>query len=111
VLFSKMSGATVYGTDNKDIGSIDNVVLDQNGRIAAVVIKSGGFLGIGGKTIAVAMKDLKMSTDKNGKPRFTTDMTKNQLKSAQTYNLSPPKNTASGSSAPPAGGHPTTTHR
>jgi PRC-barrel domain len=97
-----MDGATVYGKNNKDIGKIDEVVLDKSGKIAAVVVKHGGFLGLGGKDVAVAMNDLKVSTDNNGKPRFTLDMTENQLKSAQNYNLSAPKqNTASGSSTPP----------
>ncbi|MGE5271731.1 MAG: PRC-barrel domain-containing protein [Thiohalocapsa sp.] len=101
--FTDMNGAAVYGRDNKDIGKIDEVVLDPSGKVAAVVIKNGGFLGIGGKDVAVAMNDLKVSTDKNDKLRFTLDMTENQLKSAQAYELNPPKpNTATGSSTPPA---------
>ena len=101
--FSEMNGETVYGRDNKDIGKIDEVVLDPNGKVAAVAIKHGGFLGLGGKDIAVAMNQLKVSTDKDGKPRFTLDMTENQLKSAQAYELDRSKtNTATGSSTPPA---------
>lgn len=110
VLFSKMNGATVYDTANKSVGDINNVVLDQDGRVAAVVIKRGGFLGIGGKTIAVGMNDLKMSTGKDGTLRFTVDKTQQQLKSAQNYSLKPPKSAASGSSAPPAS-HPATGRR
>lgn len=104
MLFSKMNGATVYDTENKDIGDINNVVLDKDGKVAAVVIKSGGFVGIGGKTIAVGMNDLKMTTDKDGKLKFTLAMIKAQVDTAQTYDVNPPK-TATGSSTPPAG-HP-----
>lgn len=102
VLFSKMNGATVYDSQNKDIGDINNVVLDKDGKVAAVVIKSGGFAGIGGKTIAVAMNDLKMTTDNNGKPKFALNKTKAQLDAAQTYDANPPS-TATGSTNPPAG--------
>lgn len=102
--FSDMNGATVYSRDDKDIGKIDEVVLAPDGKVAAVVIKNGGFLGIGGKDVAVAMNDLQVSNDKNGTPRFTLDMTENQLKSAQAYELNPPtkETTATGSSTPPA---------
>jgi sporulation protein YlmC with PRC-barrel domain len=103
--FSQMNGATVYGPNDKSVGDINNVVLDPNGRVAAVVIKIGGFLGIGGKTAAVAMKEIRVAPGKDGKLRFTVDMTQQQLKSAQAYDLTPPHSapaTASGSSAPPA---------
>jgi sporulation protein YlmC with PRC-barrel domain len=99
--FADMNGATIYDNQNNDVGDINNVVLDRDGRVAAVVVKTGGFIGIGGKTVAVRMSDFKVTTDKNGKPRFTLDMTKNQLKSAQAYDLTPPKTAASGGSAPP----------
>jgi sporulation protein YlmC with PRC-barrel domain len=96
-----MSGAPVYDAQNKNVGDINNVVLDPEGRVAAVAIKTGAFIGIGGKTIAIKLSDLKVTTDANGKPRFTLDMTQDQLKSAQAYDLSPPPNTASGSSNAP----------
>ena len=41
MLFSKMNGAAVYDEQNKQIGDISNVVLDPNGKVAAVLIKSG----------------------------------------------------------------------
>ena len=100
--FTDMNGATVYDPQNNSIGDINNVVLDRDGKVAAVVIKTGAFLGIGGKTVAVGMNDLKVASGDNGKPRFTLDMTKDQLKSAQEFDTSLPKNTATGSSAPPA---------
>lgn len=103
--FADMNGATVYGPQDKSIGDINNVILDRDGKIAAVVIKTGGFLGIGGKTVAVGMKDLKASTDKDGKLRFALNMTEDQLKSAQAFDPNPPKKnngTATGSSTPPA---------
>lgn len=102
VAFSQMNGATVYGPKNDSVGDINDVVLDRDGKVAAVVVKTGAFLGIGGKKVALAMHDVKFDKDQNGKLHLTVDMTKDQLKSAQSYETSPP-NTATGSSAPPAG--------
>jgi sporulation protein YlmC with PRC-barrel domain len=103
MLFSKMSGAAVYDEQNKSIGDINNLVLDPSGQVAAVVIRSGGFLGLGGKTVAVPVSALRMTRTNGGKLRFTVSMTQAQVKTAPTYSLNPPKNTASGSSTAPAG--------
>jgi len=102
VRFTDMNGATVYDGQKNAIGDINNVVLDPNGKIAAIVIKTGAFLGIGGKTVAVTMKDLKVTREDNGRQRFVLDMTKDQLKSAQAYDVNPAHNTENGSSTPPA---------
>jgi len=42
-------GTTVYGADDAKVGSINDVVLDQDGKVDAVVIDAGGFLGIAGR--------------------------------------------------------------
>jgi len=106
IRFSQMNGATIYGAQDKSVGDVNNVVLDPHGRIAAVVVKTGGFLGLGGKTLAVSMHDLKITTNKNGTPHIAIDMTQQQLKSAQAYDLTPPNNNAnagSGGSMTPLG--------
>lgn len=103
MLFSKMSGAAVYDQQNKDIGDINNVVLDQNGKVAAVVIQSGGFLGLGGKTFAVPMSALQTTASNNDKLRFVVSMSEAQVKTSPSFNLNPPKNTENGSSTAPAG--------
>ena len=77
---SKFIGMRVYATDKDvapdvavkpgsekdwdDIGEINDVVLTRKGEVKAVVVGVGGFLGIGEKNVAVAMKDLKFM--KNG---------------------------------------------
>lgn len=101
VRFSDMNGATVYDTQDKNIGDVKDIVLDGDGRIGPVVLDVGAFLGIGGKLVAVGLSDINMSTDANGKPHFAVDMTKDQLKSAQAYELKP-RNEATGTSTSPA---------
>ena len=76
---SKMIGSTVYDVQNRDIGKVRDLVLDRDGRIAAVVVDVGSFLGMGGKNVAVKLSDLK--TDNN---RLTLDRTKEQLQQMAT---------------------------
>lgn len=56
---SKLVGVNVYGTDNKKIGDINDVLVDQDGNAKAVVIGVGGFLGMGEKDVAVPFKSLQ----------------------------------------------------
>src|SRR3712207_3958095 len=49
---SKLMGVDVYGSDNQKVGDIDEVIVDKQGKIHAVVVGVGGFLGIGTKDVA-----------------------------------------------------------
>jgi sporulation protein YlmC with PRC-barrel domain len=98
IRLSDMSGATVYDVQNRNIGAIKDIVLGADGRVAAVVLHVGGTLGVGGRDVAIGIGDLKIA-DRDTKPRFSVDMTKEQLGTAQTYDLD--KVVASGSSASP----------
>ena len=56
---SKLMGLDVYNEANEKLGDINELILDKNGRVNAVVIEVGGFLGMGEHDIAVTMDKLK----------------------------------------------------
>lgn len=56
---SKMMGLDVYNESNEKLGDISEILLDQSGKVNAVVIGIGGFLGVGQHDIAVSMDKLK----------------------------------------------------
>jgi sporulation protein YlmC with PRC-barrel domain len=95
---SKMIGSAVYDVQNRKIGSVADVILNKDGKVDAVVLDVGSFLGMGGKDIAVQPSDLK--TDNN---RLTLDRTKEQLQQMASYNLEN-KNTGAGTSTSPVQG-------
>jgi sporulation protein YlmC with PRC-barrel domain len=95
---SKMIGSTVYDVQNRNIGKVRDLVLDRDGKIAAVVVDVGTFLGMGGKIVAVKLSDLK--TDNN---RITLDRTKEQLQQMANYRLEN-RTTGAGSTASPVHG-------
>ncbi len=98
---TQMDGATVYDTQNRNIGDVKDLILNREGRVASVVLDVGSFLGMGGKLVAISMNDIKVTFDKdNNKPHFAVDMTKEQLKAAQNFDLNE-KNASTGSSNPP----------
>ncbi|XIA62228.1 PRC-barrel domain-containing protein [Bradyrhizobium sp. TZ2] len=56
---SKLMGLDVYNEANEKLGDISELILDKNGKVNAVVIGVGGFLGMGEHDIAVSMDKLK----------------------------------------------------
>ncbi|MCK1295366.1 sporulation protein YlmC with PRC-barrel domain [Bradyrhizobium sp. GM2.2] len=56
---SKLMGLNVYNEANEKLGDVNELLVDKNGKINAVVIGIGGFLGMGEHDIAVSMDKLK----------------------------------------------------
>ena len=56
---SKLMGLDVYNEANEKLGDINELILDKHGKVNAVVIGVGGFLGMGEHDIAVSMDKLK----------------------------------------------------
>ena len=95
---SQFIGSTVYDVQNRNIGSVKDIIINRDGRVASVIIDVGAFLGMGGKYVAINMADIK--TDNN---RLTLDRSKEQLQQAQAYQLTN-GNTGAGQGASPVQG-------
>ncbi|HTW27246.1 MAG TPA: PRC-barrel domain-containing protein [Acetobacteraceae bacterium] len=77
---SKVIGSAVYNDQNQEIGSVDDLIVGQQNRIEMAVIQVGGFLGIGGKLVAVPYHDLQMVPTKDGRRLMMPGATKDALK-------------------------------
>jgi sporulation protein YlmC with PRC-barrel domain len=97
---SKMIGSAVYDQQNRDIGKVSDIILNKDGRVDAVVVDVGSFLGMGGKYVAVPLNAIK--TDNN---RLTLDRTKEQLQQMAAYQLENRDTGAGTSTSPTTGGH------
>ena len=56
---SKLEGLDVYNPNNEKIGDISELLVDSSGKIQAVVVGVGGFLGIGERDVAIPMDQIK----------------------------------------------------
>src|ERR1700712_3250141 len=56
---SKLVGLNVYNDNNEKLGDINELLIDKSGKIQAVVIGVGGFLGMGEHDVAVAFDKIK----------------------------------------------------
>ena len=75
---------SVYDRQDNDIGDLNDIVLDKEGKVSAVIIGVGGFLGAGEKNVAVPFSALKV-TEKEGKTYLVVDTTKEALEKAPAF--------------------------
>jgi sporulation protein YlmC with PRC-barrel domain len=84
-LASKLIGTAIYNSANEKVATINDLLLDKNGTPIAVVINAGGFLGIGGKKVAVDLKSLQLVRSENGNEKAIASMTKEQFQQAAEF--------------------------
>jgi len=80
-----LKSATVYDANNRKIGSVSDVVLTKDGKIDAVVLDVGGFLGIGTKSVALAFDDLQFRRDSGNYLYVYSKFTQKELEQAPNY--------------------------
>lgn len=81
-------GTIVYGANDTNLGEIGDVILTQDGKVDAVIVDVGGFLGVGEKEVAVGMDNLVFMSDADGNKYLYTTFTKEQLDAAAAYDKS-----------------------
>jgi hypothetical protein len=121
-VFSRFKGTDVLGPDSAQIGNVNDLLFDKNGKILAFIVGVGGFLGIGEKSVAIDMSAFQVvpadtgTTGAGGGPAMSSgsndptsvklkvSWTKDQLKNAPDFQYyKPPARTSTGT-----GGSPTT---
>ncbi len=56
---SKVIGVNVYNQQNEKLGDINEVLIDQSGKVRGYIVGVGGFLGMGEHDIMVNMDQIK----------------------------------------------------
>lgn len=84
---SSIAGMEVRSPDNKNLGSVEDIVVDtQTGAVQYAAVSFGGFLGIGNKLFAVPFKALHVRHEAGSKtPHFEINVTKEALESAKGF--------------------------
>jgi sporulation protein YlmC with PRC-barrel domain len=74
----------VYDPSDNKIGEVSDVLIDKEGRVTAVVLAVGGFLGMGEKDVVIPFKALQMK-QKDNKSYLVVNATKDALKKAPGF--------------------------
>jgi sporulation protein YlmC with PRC-barrel domain len=80
-----LKGTDVISPTGEKLGSIGDFVLTKDGKVDAVLVDFGGFLGIGTKQVAIAYDGLKFMTDQNNHHYLEVNVTKAQLNAQPAY--------------------------
>ncbi|MDO8862086.1 PRC-barrel domain-containing protein [Haliea sp. E1-2-M8] len=83
---SALIGAEVSTAIDKDVGPVEDLIVDENGQIVAIVVGVGGFLGMGEKNVAISW-DRVTKTSKDDEQVLTIDMTREDLRSAPEFEM------------------------
>ncbi|MCC5885508.1 MAG: PRC-barrel domain-containing protein [Gammaproteobacteria bacterium] len=92
-LHSRSSDTAAAGTttrrssdNDKEIGTIDDLIIDEEGQVVAVVVSVGGMLGMGKSSVAISWNaiDRTMNEDRDGY-RFSVNATEEELNNAPSY--------------------------
>ena len=49
-----------YGSDRRQIGEIEDIILDRSGQMVGIVAEVGGFLDIGDKHVMLSVDDVRL---------------------------------------------------
>jgi sporulation protein YlmC with PRC-barrel domain len=75
-------GKSVYNANGDEIGKIETIVLDAGRNAPAVIVKAGGFLGLGGREVAFAYDNISVSDDR---VVLDTAMSESDIKNMPRY--------------------------
>ncbi len=82
---SKLEGLDVYNQNNEKIGDISELIVDNSGKVQAVVIGVGGFLGIGERHVALPPSAVVLTRQPNGSMRAVVDASRDQLRNSPEF--------------------------
>ena len=81
-----LKGIDVISPTGQKLGDIDDFVLTGDGKIDAVIVEFGGFIGIGTKHVAIAYDGLKFMVGPSNERYLVVNVTKDQLNAQPDYN-------------------------
>jgi sporulation protein YlmC with PRC-barrel domain len=82
----------VYDPADNKIGDVNDVLIDKQGQVTALMIGVGGFLGMGEKDVAVPFSSIRANV-KDNKWYLVLDTTKEALKTAPGFKYDKAKTT------------------
>ena len=69
----------------KEIGEINELIINKNGQIVAAIVDVGGFLGMGQKSVAIDWQAMDHTVDMDGHHVLHVNATEQTLKNTPEY--------------------------
>ena len=83
---SHIVGMKVKSTQGKDVGEIDQLIVNpSDGKITHVVLGRGGLMGVGEQKVVLSWSDLKIQADPDNRNRWVAMTDQAKIDSAPRY--------------------------
>lgn len=82
---SELLNESVKNAANETIGDINDILVANDGKVTAVIVGVGGFLGMGEKDVALPFEQLMFAKDANDDLIVSSSATKESLQTAPEY--------------------------
>lgn len=84
-----LMGESVYDIDDNDVGTVDDMILGEDGSVTHIIIDFGGFLGIGSSQASIGFGELTiLTTEGFSDVRIYVDATEEQIQDLPLYTAS-----------------------
>jgi hypothetical protein len=80
---TELEDMNLLSDTGEEIGEIERVLVDEDGRPAAVTAEVGGFLGVGQKTVVIGLDRLRLEGE--DEPDLATTLTREEMQSLQAW--------------------------
>lgn len=77
----RLIGRDVYDSTGREIGEIEDIVFNREGRVTAALVDVGGFLGVGQRRVALDLTQVRMQDDR----LVLQTMTRDQMQQLPPY--------------------------
>jgi hypothetical protein len=78
-------GTSIQTFDDQTIATVNDVILNDEGKVENVVAEFGGFLGFGARTVLLTMDDIEVLKDPNDNLVVRTDLTPEAIETRPDY--------------------------
>ncbi|MBN8913166.1 MAG: PRC-barrel domain-containing protein [Rhizobiales bacterium] len=79
---SRLIGSTITNMLGESIGRVEDVVIDGDGKVVAVMVGVGGFLGLGETPVAIGFNHLIVSQVDADHPEIKTSLSRQAIEQA-----------------------------
>ncbi len=83
-LAGRLINRNVYDKAGKPIGDLRDILIDRDGKVSALIVGVGGFLGLGEKDVAIDYNYIEHNGGISPN-RIVIDMTREQLRTAPNF--------------------------
>jgi uncharacterized protein YaaQ len=87
---SKLIGTTMTNILDESIGQVEDVVIDSDGKVVAVLVSVGGFLGLGETTVAIGLPHLVIARADLDVLQVKTSLTREAIEQAVALDAETP---------------------